>query len=68
METVKSKTTETSEASPPSPEGELMETLYYSTLVRNNFQKISPPSPEGELMETSKLLNKVQVLKLTAFA
>ena len=37
-------------SSPPSPEGELMETLEKSLLEGDELY--SPPSPEGELMET----------------
>jgi hypothetical protein len=37
--------------SPPSPEGELMETLLVIPL-RFLYHPHSPPSPEGELMET----------------
>jgi hypothetical protein len=38
--------------SPPSPEGELMETFDISI---NDTSPGSPPSPEGELMETLAL-------------
>ena len=40
--------------SPPSPEGELMETLWFPSLyIPRSEEKRSPPSPEGELMETT---------------
>ena len=40
--------------SPPSPEGELMETLL--SLLLEEEEEVSPPSPEGELMETLRLV------------
>ena len=55
METLKYSLhwTTPSTASPPSPEGELMETsLQFCPPVSILTVLFSPPSPEGELMET----------------
>ena len=41
-----------SQPSPPSPEGELMETQGIGNAKMPITKKYSPPSPEGELMET----------------
>ena len=58
------------QSSPPSPEGELMETHYCWQLII--FQiKCSPPSPEGELMETLIRIYVISLIffyHLTAFA
>ena len=48
---------------PPSPEGELMETLKRNR--QNQLPSFPPPSPEGELMET-KLLVRLVGLNKTA--
>ena len=49
METIGDSVATNVDDSPPSPEGELMET-FEST--RPELTSRSPPSPEGELMET----------------
>ena len=54
--------------SPPSPEGELMETFFNLPCVEVEGNLYSPPSPEGELMETLASALDPQFLVLVVLA